>query len=305
MNAHDPQDRIIHFELSVLEQMQRELQPFLALGELKNQRERKVLLLESGQNKAAVIRSIRDICSLPLVEAKALVDSAPSQIPLRAYEIRAWDEVSDAIREDVWALEKAGAVLQVDPEDEWEISSYTPNFFTAFPALQLNPDWELVSQVYSGPDEHFGRIWAKPRSDTSWYEQPDLERGYPPRQRHSIAAALQGDGTPESYLQASVLIREVDSLNGCWKDTDWSSHSLISQPTDRDWSWGQTEVSADADFRPSLAISPSGAVVVKLFTESRHVEVRLMRHQDHYTARCYQPRSDFLLCASGGRGYVH
>ncbi|MEM9369129.1 MAG: hypothetical protein AAGD07_24370, partial [Planctomycetota bacterium] len=152
----------------------------------------------------------------------------------------------------------------------------------------------------------FGRLWPwLISSRPSWQAQTDLWRGRRPKQQHSIAEAVTGDQSMSSFMQASMLIREVDSLNGSLAQPDWHSHRLISAPSDDDWTWIQHAVNATTDMLPSVTRSPDGTTDVTFYTVSRHLEVRLVRHQDLYAPGSYHPKSSLLVCATGGRGYIH
>ena len=64
-----------------------------------------VILKEVGPSKVAVIKAVRELTGLGLVEAKGLVDSAPSAVK---------EGVSPEVAEEVKAkLEEAGAVVEI------------------------------------------------------------------------------------------------------------------------------------------------------------------------------------------------
>ncbi len=64
-----------------------------------------VILKEVGPSKVAVIKAVRELTGLGLVEAKGLVDGAPSAVK---------EAVSPEVAEEVKAkLEEAGAVVEI------------------------------------------------------------------------------------------------------------------------------------------------------------------------------------------------
>lgn len=64
-----------------------------------------VILKEVGPSKVQVIKAVRELTGLGLVEAKGLVDSAPSAVK---------EAVSPEVAEEVKAkLEEAGAVVEI------------------------------------------------------------------------------------------------------------------------------------------------------------------------------------------------
>lgn len=64
-----------------------------------------VIIKEVGPSKVAVIKAVRELTGLGLVEAKGLVDSAPSAVK---------ENVSEEVAKEVKAkLEEAGAVVEI------------------------------------------------------------------------------------------------------------------------------------------------------------------------------------------------
>ncbi|MEM8913066.1 MAG: ribosomal protein L7/L12, partial [Planctomycetota bacterium] len=160
-----------------LNALQQRLKQLLVLGVPKDQRSRKITLLDVGHAKAKVIQTLRDLFSLSLIEAKSLVDSTPSELPSVESEAPDIDAISRKIDEAVWTLECAGAQVHAEPSATWDVTPYDQDLFAFTPELALAPTWELIAQVYSGPKEGFGRLWPwLISSRPSWQAQTDLWR---------------------------------------------------------------------------------------------------------------------------------
>jgi hypothetical protein len=41
--------------------------------------------------------------------------------------------------------------------------------------------------------------------------------------------AIPGDGTPESYMEASLLMRELGEFGALWHGRSWGTHEIIGK----------------------------------------------------------------------------
>ncbi|MBB3207841.1 hypothetical protein FHS27_003668 [Rhodopirellula rubra] len=292
-------------DAEVLEDLQKKLRWSLAMETPRKSFECSIRLLDAGKSPAKVVWAVRDQAGISLPEAKQLVESAPVNIPLPFSTPICDDKIQSTVRDAEWALHLAGARVETPPTSEWTVLPFEQDFMSLFPRLELLPNWKTIAQVYAGPREGFHRIWMLPPSAPSWETQNPLWEGERPVGARGIEEALRGDHSPQSYTDASVLIRVFGMVGSGWNEQEWNSHQIVSQPTDENWSWIQGEVRSDADLQPSVEIETSGNAIVTFFSVTRLNEVRLIRHRDRYRPGSYHPESEVLLCATGGQGYVY
>lgn len=292
-------------DANAMQELRQQLWPLMSIDVPVKRLNRFVHMLEVGKNPRKVIFVLRDIAAISLSDAKQIVQSAPVAIPLPISELKYEDEVRTALNEAVETLNLVGAKAEVPFEEEWNVFPFPLDFLALFPHLELLPGWELIAHTYSATGESDDSFWVMSPKATPWSEQTQLWRGERPVGFHGLENALGGDRSPQSYLEASILIRDTTG-RGSERDEDaWYSHHLVGEPTEENWLWIQDEVFPHDDLQPSVAISNEGNVTVTFFTVSRLNKVRLVRHRDRYRSDSYCPVSDIFYCATGGQGYVH
>jgi ribosomal protein L7/L12 len=286
------------------EQLQRDLRYSLATKTPAKCRERSITLVDAGKTPVKVIWAVRDHFGLSLADAKRLVLSSPVKIPLPEKR-SSRDEVDWTIRDAEWALNAAGAKVETPSAEEWTVMPFQKEFMSLVPRLELDVSFTLIAQIFAGPRDGFSRICMLMPSAPPWESQSQLWEGHWPIGACGIEDALRGDRSPQSYLAASILIRVFGEKGNGWNGQEWTSHSIVASPTDKDWVWVQDEVRCDADMQPRVEISKEGNVLVTFFSVTGLEWVRLVRHRDHYLPGSYRPESDLTVCATGGLGYVY
>ena len=108
------------------------------------------------------------------------------------------------------------------------------NLLGVFRTLWLKPEFALHAYAYRGGIGGNGRIWAVPvdsvpvasggrsKLDEEWMRRPP---GAVP-----LMQAIGGDGSPWSYLSASILCREAAEFGAWWHGCDWSVQTILSKP---------------------------------------------------------------------------
>lgn len=194
-----------------------------------------------------------------------------------------------------------------DDHGRWIVCSLDVEAILAeVPTLRLRSGWRLRGYAYrSGgngqgfmvalppgvPDPHpLGATWG------SLFDPPYVAG------RQPVYEAIEGDGSEESYLHASILLRELDEFGALWHGTSWGDHHLVDA-LPPDWPWTNER-------RLPRSLAPR---VVRLGAEVRVVlvsfcyieQVRLVRHIDVYAAGGYRPRVAQEILATAGFGAVH
>jgi len=139
---------------------------------------------------------------------------------------------------------------------------------------------------------------------------------------------IAGDGSPWSYLCASILSRELAEFGARWHGCNWTTHTLIGDnPLELNvrpaalpvgqgandyakgelpsagkngWKWLSTKPS---QWQPSVRIGPDSVTVI-FYTYSPLGQEGLYRHTDTYRRGTYVAKSEQLKIAEGRRYMV-
>ncbi|MFY9255843.1 MAG: hypothetical protein WAO83_20485 [Fuerstiella sp.] len=136
------------------------------------------------------------------------------------------------------AREKAATMAAV-PEDVphgWSKSRVDPQkLVTLFPPIQLKAEYRLRAFQYSDElGNGNGFVWAMPAN--AEFPEPDdcpvvvthfLKPPKPPTALDDFMEAIKGDDSPNSYLAASLLARELREFGATWHGLDWTTHVVL------------------------------------------------------------------------------
>ena len=131
------------------------------------------------------------------------------------------------------AAERARAVSLHDtggnPPDGWSVSvDRADDLLRVFDALWLKPGFALHAYRFRAGGNGNGIIWAVPadapliapddcaRVEDGWLQPPRPPAAVP------LMQAIEGDGSPWSYLSASILSREAAEFGALWHGCVWS-----------------------------------------------------------------------------------
>jgi len=228
-----------------------------------------------------------------------------------------------------WDIEEGLNRSLVDPQE----------ILAIFPTLKLREEFCLIAYQYRSGGNGNGVVFLWPK-DT---EVPDLRLNCNPAvhlaeflKKHLKAAdkkmgkgtdifpehimsEIQGDGSPLSYLHASILARELEEFGAMWHGCSWSTDLIVDKDPfamkiqsttfgsgpgrilrPEDWSW-QKEV--PQNWAPAVTMTERRAVV-EFITYSGLGQEALYLHRDTYTKGNYDGRSTCDQLASGPMGYV-
>lgn len=101
-----------------------------------------------------------------------------------------------------------------------------------FDGLWLKPGFALWAYAHRDSHGGNGEIRAVPADAVpgASSESPSLdELMVPPPGAIPLMQAIDGDGSPWSYLSASILSREADEFGAWWHGCDWSVQTIVSR----------------------------------------------------------------------------
>jgi hypothetical protein len=223
--------------------------------------------------------------------------------------------------------EEAGGLVKVPREgpDGWSNSSVDPaKVLGAFPALKLREGFTLRAYEFKAGGNGNGVVWALP-ADAPFPEPKDCATLDDPRKTpkpldalDDVLEAVAGSDTPDAYLQASLLRRQLKEFGAIWHGLSWSTHHVVDadpaagpreQPggpmtkprsSSKDWKWHEP---APADWRPRVALEADRAVVT-FYTFTGYRRETITRHVDEYRRGKYRARVEAKAIAEGLPGYV-
>lgn len=204
---------------------------------------------------------------------------------------------------------KAAEPIQINTDEKWSISHSDPtNLLSAFPSLRLRPGLTLIAYEYYVGGDGNAVVYAYPDRTPipePAHCPPDRDHWlHPPRPEHAMdpMTAIKGDGRPISYLQASLLGRELAEFGARWHGCSWSTHELYGgEQLHGDWEWLQPR---PGTYNPSLTITDA-AVTVIFYTRSDLGQQTIYRHTDTFTpGGSYVYTADTIGMAVGAPGFI-
>ncbi|MCY4187250.1 MAG: hypothetical protein OXD30_02070 [Bryobacterales bacterium] len=146
-------------------------------------------------------------------------------------------------RDAEWARDLSGVPREPlsprDPSGEWHASAYDANdLIRVFDTLRLKAGFTLHAYVYEDEASSKGIIWAVPVPASSVAPKAGsglMDRRLPftlPRPLGAVPLmqAIEGDGSPWSYLSASILRREAAEFGAEWHGQFWTCAKILSKP---------------------------------------------------------------------------
>ncbi len=140
----------------------------------------------------------------------------------------------------------------------------------------------------------------------------------PPDALPHFMDAIAGDGTPRAFLEASILMRELEEFGAVWHGCSWSFHDIVcANPLapgaklfgelkemcgDRrdEWRWA---AAPPRDWRPRVTVGAAGATV-EFYSVKVMEACMILRHTDTYRPGSMTPESAYDLLADGPIGAI-
>ncbi len=230
-------------------------------------------------------------------------------------------------------LRKQAAELSVPLEgapaepEGWSKSRYDPNrLLEMFQPLRLRQGYVLRAYLYREHGNGNGVVWAMPE-DAEFPEPKDcpilethlLKAPKPSEALDDAMEAIEGDGSPWSYLGASLLRREFREFGAAWHGCRWRTHFILDgdpwkagppkgsgpdqeRPRSKvqNWKWHE---SRPTNWAPQVKIE-ADRVTVTFYTYSALHPEGIYRHTDVYRSGKYRPRTEDRCIGEGPEGFL-
>jgi hypothetical protein len=205
-------------------------------------------------------------------------------------------------------------------QDGWRKSPVDPRrLLDVFPALHLRNGYVLRAYSFREGGNGNALVYAAPLAspfpepgecprDDRYFLGPPM----PPDALSNAMDAIEGDGSPLSYLSASLFARELDEFGAMWHGCSWSTHVILGKnpfagrPASTEfeqerelWEWLEPEPD---DWRPTVVLGDT--VTVRFFSFSALGQQRLIRHLDRFRPNSYRFDCDENEIAKGPAGFV-
>lgn len=193
----------------------------------------------------------------------------------------------------------------------------------SFACLSVKPGWKLRAYLSGGPNNE-SRVVALPEDYVAAADELRFPFGYlasdndppyaeslfddyvevPLESRLRFMTVVEGDGSPWSYLCASLAVRQLLDFAALWHALgahDWRQHRVVAcWPQVLPSPWRGEEDAAFKVERPRVILGP-GVVTVRVYTycpPATHLE-GVWLHEDHYATGSYDPVLTRTLVATG------
>ncbi len=229
------------------------------------------------------------------------------------------------------ALRRRAAIacrMQDEIPNGWNKSSTDPmKLLAVFKSLRIKPGFVLRAYQFVSGGNGNGIIWAMP-IDAPFPEPMEcskltdrfLEPPKPPHALDELMDAIDGDGTPRSYLSASIFAREAEEFGAKWHGCSWSTHTILAANPLQDepsvsenssklnrphgdpdcWTWNEPN---PPNWEP-LFKHVGDQVTISFLSYSGLGKEAIYRHRDSFRAGCYRFESHVEVIAHGVGGFV-
>ena len=201
------------------------------------------------------------------------------------------------------------------------------NLIGVFKTLRLRAGFALHAYEYRSGGNGNGIIWAVP-ADAPLLAPDDCPRLEdiflgPPRPPGAVPLmqAIEGDGSPWSYVSASILRREEAEFGARWHGCVWSDQTILSKPPrqadDPDVSGAEWKLTGDAPvgnwtwrgavprtWEPTYAERGTTRKVV-MHIRNPVVTDTIYRATDTYRADSYDCKTGTTVLCTGDSGIVY
>ncbi len=188
-------------------------------------------------------------------------------------------------------------------EDLEETEGYVPfprgqlqRIINAFDQLHVRPEWRLDPYIWRFTTMGGGLIMPRGREHPQLEpvelpdpQVPSFTKPWVMRKPHHVLLLTAGEGTPQSFLQASLLSRELHELGAFYETLRWHDHQLVNRapdvPEPSDFDPVQTKrlvrFPSPEDLSPRVR-RYAGGVEVIFYTTYANEPGQLFRFNDRY-----------------------
>jgi hypothetical protein len=215
------------------------------------------------------------------------------------------------------------------PEGWSKSNSNLAKVVAVFEPLRLSREFVLRSYRYNAKGAYLEVVWAMP--PTADFPEParaprmlehPLKPPKPPAAAADFMEAIEGDGSPWSYMAASLLKRELEEFGARWRGCQWSTHRLLEQnpwsaglageaavyktpiqgPTGKETDWQWTEMDP-RDWRPQARVE-GDRVIVTFYSYCGLNTQTIYRNTDQFHRGSYTFTTERKAIATGPKGFL-
>ena len=193
--------------------------------------------------------------------------------------------------------------------DGWRKSPVDPCLvLNVFRLLHLLPGCTLRAYQFRLGGNGNAFVYAMPVN--SPFPEPDecprdefrfLEPPVPSGALSDVMAAITGDGSPESYMQASIFAREIVEFGALWHGSEWSMHEIIAANSrclaaerQAEWEWMEF---APVEWSPTVTMGDQ--IVSEFYSYTILGGERLTRHVHSFQNGSYVCVASDRMIAKG------
>lgn len=210
--------------------------------------------------------------------------------------------------------------VDIDGPDGWSRCELDPMVLLGFfDPLQLKPGYILRAYQYRNCATGYGVVWALP-AEAEFPEPNNSSPDEPPKPADALddlMEAVYGDGSPWSYLCASLLARELGDFAGFGSGLTWSTHLILDGDPWNDlngfghalagqgfsanplgWHWYGTR---PRDWRPAVRIGDD-EICVRFYSFTGFGQQRINFFEDHYRPDSLVFQRSETIIAAGPKG---
>ena len=216
------------------------------------------------------------------------------------------------------------AQLPEDLPQGWSISPVSPQrVLEVFGTLRIKPQFALQAYCYRSGHDGNGVVYAMPAQTPPLPPAQCQDVGdyffmpRPPEALEHVMDAIEGDGSPLSYMSASLLYRELCEFGALWHGVTWGACQLlgrapaqagynrsrqraVSNAQSSQWTWRHRD---REKFPPRVTHTEHG-VEVRLHVFNPIGVERIYRETDVFPFGRYTFTTTTLDLAEGSRGRV-
>jgi hypothetical protein len=203
--------------------------------------------------------------------------------------------------------------------DGWSISPVDPTtVLVPFTSLWLRPGFILRAYQFKERGNGNAVVWAVPVD--AEFPNPEmcprlqgvfLAPPKPPGALDDTMAAIEGNGTPWSYLCASLLARELGEFGAMWHGSEWGTHDILGaapwkttkrqqiRSQEEAWRWSEPK---PVDWMPRAHVADD-VVTVTFLTYTALGQEKIIQHTDTFKAGKYQFATQCKVLATGPDGF--
>ena len=280
-----------------------------AMGRIKDQ----ALLAEIVKTasdydvREEAVKRIKDEALLMDIEIKAVLKEIAETDP---YGLRKW----------VKEYRRPEGVCQESFQEGWNIGIVDlKRLMNSFPLLRMVEGYTIRIYLWRDSVGGYGSVWGMPEEipfpEPNWCLDNDdgekvpmtlfEDRRNPPKPQGALDCfmeAIRGDGSPLSYLQASIFEREVNELGAFWHGISWGTHRIFYKDPSYEGLKFQWEEPKPSEWEP-MVFMDKDICTVKFYSYSKlHVEA-VYCHIDTYKKNHYIFKTNQSVIAKGSGGF--